>query len=192
MASHSNKTLLQLMARAGRPGVSHTAIIYAGDRILDVINNSIYNPEYEDIEVSNFELSVQQAKDLHEQQILQELERIRLTMDEDDEDDEDDEEARLKKEQARLRSEEQARLRSEEEKQEAIYFAEQKLELEELRTLHDSQLNSRWRRPLPQYESSSNSDLRRDPELNTRWRRNQSLPDKYVSSNTSVQRKDIL
>ena len=55
MSHHSPKTLCQLMARAGRPGVSDSAMIYAGNEIIEkVFNKSIYNdPNYIDIELEN-------------------------------------------------------------------------------------------------------------------------------------------
>jgi hypothetical protein len=61
MASHSDKTLLQLMARAGRPGVSHSAIIYADDLVIEKIQDAIYNPDFIDIELYNLKNAVELA-----------------------------------------------------------------------------------------------------------------------------------
>ncbi len=61
MAHHSAKTLCQLMARAGRPGISDCAIIYADEEIYTVISNSIHDPSYVDYELINFNLAVLEA-----------------------------------------------------------------------------------------------------------------------------------
>ncbi len=63
MSIHSDKTLFQLMARAGRPGISHTANIYASDSIIAKINDRIYNQNYIDIEYINISLCAKIALD---------------------------------------------------------------------------------------------------------------------------------
>ena len=75
MANHSSKTLCQLIARAGRPGVSDSAIIYAGDRVLQVIENSIYDSNFFDIELFNLKKSLELSIEF-------EKERIRIEFDE--------------------------------------------------------------------------------------------------------------
>lgn len=77
MGTHSDKTLLQLMARAGRPGVSHTALIYAGDEILTSITNAIYNKNYINLEISNLELTVEMAMNVSAQKGPEQLGEIR-------------------------------------------------------------------------------------------------------------------
>jgi hypothetical protein len=140
MATHSDKTLLQLMARAGRPGVSHTASIYAGDAILANISDAIYNPEHVDLESNNLEYTVQmaiQGDDEEEQRLLEEEEQARIR----------EEQARLRAkreaEEARIRAE-QARLRAEREAEEARLRAEREAEQARLREESDRQINTRW------------------------------------------------
>ena len=160
MATHSDKTLLQLMARAGRPGVSHTAIIYAGDDVLAKVSDAIHNPTHVDLESNNLEYTVQMAiqGDVDEEQrLLEEKEQARLRA----------EQARLRAEreaeQARLRAEreaEQARLRAEHEAEQARLRAEHEAEQARLREERDRQINARWGRDRTSY--SRNDDYQRN------------------------------
>jgi hypothetical protein len=173
MATHSDKTLLQLMARAGRPGVSHTAIIYAGDDILANISDAIYNPIHIDLEYTNLEYSVQMAiqGDVNEEQrLIEEEEQARIR----------EERARLRAEreavQARLRAEreaEEARLRAEREAEEARLRAEREAEEARLREEQEAQLNARWGRQRTGYSRSEGSQ------------RNQSRTGYSISSGSS-------
>jgi len=157
MSNHSDKTLLQLMARAGRPGVSHTAIIYAGDDILANISDAIYNSTHVDLEYLNLEYTIQMAiqGDVNEEQRLVEREeQIRIRA----------EQARLKAEreaiQARFRAEreaEEARLRAECEAEEVRLRAECEAEEARLREEQDVQINARWGRQKTGYSRSEGS-----------------------------------
>ena len=61
MANHSANTLLQLMGRAGRVGLSSYANIYAGDLICRKLFDPIYNHNYIDWEKININKSVRLA-----------------------------------------------------------------------------------------------------------------------------------
>ena len=78
MASHSAKTLFQLFARAGRPGISDSAIIYAADPVISKVMDCIHNPDYLDIETINLNRSVQKAKTDIVKAITNEAEKLRL------------------------------------------------------------------------------------------------------------------
>ena len=62
MSGHSANTLLQLMGRAGRPGRSAYATIYAGDAVIDKLLEPIYNPEYVDMEIKNIKRAIKIAE----------------------------------------------------------------------------------------------------------------------------------
>lgn len=157
MAIHSDKTLLQLMARAGRPGVSHTAIIYAGESVLARIQDAIYNLNYTDFESSNLNLCVELAQKLVvQEQLRQEQEEQQAIFRE--------EQSRLRAEQARLRAEQEA----EQEAERSRLRAEQEAEHARLRAEQDAQLNSRWGRQRA-FESreSRSEDTRRNQTQNS-------------------------
>lgn len=61
MSRRSVNTLLQLMARAGRPGKSDRARIWIHQVIIDKLNDYLYNPEFFDIEYWNINLAINQA-----------------------------------------------------------------------------------------------------------------------------------
>jgi hypothetical protein len=61
MSFHSANTLLQLMGRAGRPGRSAYATIYAGDAVIAKLLEPIYNPEYVDMELINIQKAIKIA-----------------------------------------------------------------------------------------------------------------------------------
>ena len=61
MSVETSKTLLQLMARAGRIGKSDSAKIYAHDDILNKVFDPLCDPEYIDYENENIKLIVQLA-----------------------------------------------------------------------------------------------------------------------------------
>lgn len=145
MSVHSDKTLLQLMARAGRPGVSHTAIIYADDTILEKINDAIYNPDYLDLEFSNLSLCVDIAiqKNIEEKQKLQEKE----------------EQMAQKITQYKIKEEKEAMYKAKlEEMEKQIKISKLKIEYE---TQHETQLKTRW---------NHNPDLETSRSENT-WKR---------------------
>ena len=161
MASHSDKTLLQLMARAGRPGISHTAIIYAGDLILtkinETINNTINNQEYIDLEFANLNQCIDLSYRLDAEELVRQQE--------------EQEQAVMREEQARLRAvreeerqvrlrveqERQAKLRAEQEAEQARLIAEQETEQARLISEQNAQLNSRWGRDR-EYESKESRE----------------------------------
>jgi hypothetical protein len=68
---HSFKTFSQLMARAGRPGVSDCAIIYAGNKIIETMSEPIHNPNFIDIEHINLNRAIRGAIQI-EQNIIEE------------------------------------------------------------------------------------------------------------------------
>jgi len=73
MASiHSFKSFSQLMARAGRPGVSDCAIIYAGNKILQIMSEPIHNPNFIDIEHINLNRAIQGAIQIEQHKIEEE------------------------------------------------------------------------------------------------------------------------
>ena len=143
MATHSDKTLLQLMARAGRPGVSHTAIIYAGDLVLAKIQDAIYNTEYVDFEIANLNLCVSIANQSYVQ------EQIRLEKE---------------KELCLIRAEqeaEEARLRAEQEDVQARIRAEQEDVQARIRGEQEELINARWgKRTFEPRESKSEGTRR--------------------------------
>jgi hypothetical protein len=61
MSHHSANTLLQLIGRAGRVGLSSYANIYAGDRVCHKLFEPVYNPNYVDWEKINMNKCVRMA-----------------------------------------------------------------------------------------------------------------------------------
>jgi hypothetical protein len=166
MGIHSDKTLLQLMARAGRPGVSHTANIYAEDAILDKIQSAIHNPEYVDIEFNNLNRVVELA-------IQNDLKAIQEA-----------EEAERKAEQSRLRAEQEAEREAEQSRLRAEQEAEREAEQSRLRAEQEAQLNARWGRQRTletretRSEGSQKSQSQSQTSTNTsqmNWTRGQRL-----------------
>jgi len=61
MSAHSAKTIFQVFARAGRPGKSWRANVFADRKVLAVINDYIFNKEYVDIEAKNMNKALVQS-----------------------------------------------------------------------------------------------------------------------------------
>jgi len=73
--AHSVKTVFQVFARAGRPGKSWRANVFAHDSVLEMIKEFIHNPEFVDIEVQN----MNQALDIAVRTELAEREALLAT-----------------------------------------------------------------------------------------------------------------
>ena len=58
LKSHSVKTIFQVFARAGRPGKSWKANIFAHKDILTIIENYVFDPNYTDIETVHINISL--------------------------------------------------------------------------------------------------------------------------------------
>jgi hypothetical protein len=63
LTRHSVKTVFQVFARAGRPGKSWKASIYAADAVLDMIRRSVHQTKEDDLEVQNMNVALGQAMD---------------------------------------------------------------------------------------------------------------------------------
>jgi energy-coupling factor transporter ATP-binding protein EcfA2 len=63
LTRHSVKTVFQVFARAGRPGKSWKASIYAADAVLDMIRRSVHQTKEDDLEVQNMNVALCQAMD---------------------------------------------------------------------------------------------------------------------------------
>lgn len=61
LTRHSVKTVFQVFARAGRPGKSWKASIYAADQVLDMIRRSIHATKEDDVEVQNMNVALMGA-----------------------------------------------------------------------------------------------------------------------------------
>jgi hypothetical protein len=61
MTSNSVKSLFQLFARSGRVGKSWKSSIYATESVLNMLNNYIYDENYVDIEVVNFNKALRES-----------------------------------------------------------------------------------------------------------------------------------
>jgi energy-coupling factor transporter ATP-binding protein EcfA2 len=61
LTRHSVKTVFQVFARAGRPGKSWKASIYAADAVLDMIRRSVHLTKEEDLEVENMNIALEGA-----------------------------------------------------------------------------------------------------------------------------------
>ena len=156
MASHSSNTLLQLMARAGRPGISHSAIIYADDAVLTKVLSAIYDETLPDYELMNLNRAIEMAqqREIHEVELLHEREIAEVIAREVRE----LREAReLEAKTLREAREAEARTVREAEHAEHAEQAEHAEHAEQarLRSEQEALLNSRWRRsgtpaqPLP-------------------------------------------
>lgn len=74
--SHSVKTVFQVFARAGRPGKSWRANVFADPTVLAMIHNYIHNPDFVDIEVYNMNLALTEAILAPERKARAEVERV--------------------------------------------------------------------------------------------------------------------
>lgn len=58
LTRHSVKTVFQVFARAGRPGKSWKASIYAADQVLEMIRRSVHTTKEADLEVQNMNVAL--------------------------------------------------------------------------------------------------------------------------------------
>jgi len=65
LKDHSVKTIFQVFARAGRPGKSWKANIFAHQDILSIIKNYVFDPEYKDIETVHINMSLDRIDYIH-------------------------------------------------------------------------------------------------------------------------------
>lgn len=61
LTRHSVKTVFQVFARAGRPGKSWKASIYAAEPVLDMIRRSVHQTKEDDLEVQNMNVALKGA-----------------------------------------------------------------------------------------------------------------------------------
>jgi len=151
MALHSSNTLCQLMARAGRPGVSDSAVIYADDSIVNILFDSIYNPNFIDYELININKAIKHAfyEDLSDIIKKKNNQYFNLLQ----------EEKNKKEEILKLK-----RLENEKIKKERL---EEKLKLE-----HKNILNSRWNKLNSNVNKLNNNKLNNNNKLdNNKWER---------------------
>lgn len=76
LTRHSVKTVFQVFARAGRPGKSWKATIYAADQVLDMIRRSVHQSKEEDLEVHNMNHALRDAMEQVKQHMSQTTEEV--------------------------------------------------------------------------------------------------------------------
>lgn len=143
MRAHSAKTLCQLMARAGRPGISDSAIIYADDEIYQVLMNSIYNPDWIDYELINLDKSTEFAYSHYKNLKIRCALWKKKQQSEEEREEEEEEHKRMEK----LLFTKKTSLEQKKGLEQRRYDFEQSFDVSEnssVRTIHDEILIERW------------------------------------------------